>query len=449
MTYGCLNLINKYTRILTDINGLTTKTVIDHIITNLEANQTKSGVLYCNISDHLPIFGIFDLDVERQGQHIRKEKRFYNKAGKSKFIALLSESLPKLFNTPNAFKNPDNALQNFVTEIKNIEDKAFPLRKLSRKKAKKLRKSWMTNGILKSIETRDKLFIEQLGKNDAQLTQKYRTYRNKVNKIIVKAKDMDLFNSFSPIIDNPKKVWCKINTKFLHKKHCGNALPTELKIGQNIVSDKKVIANNLNKHFVNKGHILASKLPDSQVLITDSMKSRNTSFITKWENTNIQEILHIIKNCINTNKSSGCDNVPAVLIKCSSNIIAPILVRIFNWFMELGIYPDILKIARVTALHKGGDRSEVDHYRPISVLTHINKIFEKLIHTRLNDFVTKHNILEKSQYGFRKQHSTSHGITHLHEAIVQSIEKKTVCVALFIDLNSAFDTINHQILEKT
>ena len=61
------------------------------------------------------------------------------------------------------------------------------------------------NSILKSFETRDKLFIEQLGKNDAQLTQKYRTYRNKVNKIIVKAKDMDLFNSFSPIIDNPKK----------------------------------------------------------------------------------------------------------------------------------------------------------------------------------------------------------------------------------------------------
>ena len=120
MTYGCLNFINKYTRILTDINGLTTKTVIDHIITNLDANQTKSGVLYCNISDHLPIFGIFDLDVERQGQHICQEKRFYNKAGKSNFIALLNESFPKLFNTPNAFENPDNALQNFVTEIKKF-----------------------------------------------------------------------------------------------------------------------------------------------------------------------------------------------------------------------------------------------------------------------------------------------------------------------------------------
>ena len=248
----------------------------------------------------------------------------------------------------------------------------------------------------------------------------------------LEAKDMDLCKSFCPVIDNPKKFGVKLTPNFSIKKHCGNALPTKLKIGKkNIVSDKNVIANNLNKLFVNKGHILTSKLPNSQVLITDSMKSRNTSFITKWENTNIQEILDIIKNYINTNKSCGCDNVPAVLIKCFSHIIAPILVRIFNRYMELGIYPDILKIARVTALQKGGDRSEADHYRPISVLTYINKIFEKLIHARLNDFVTKHNILENSQYGFRKHHSTSHGITHLHEAIVQSIEKKTVCVALF------------------
>ena len=59
----------------------------------------------------------------------------------------------------------------------------------------------------------------------------------------------------------------------------------------------------------------------------------------------------------------------------------------------------------------------------------------------------ENNILENSQYGFRKKHSTSHGITHLHEAIVNSLEKKKVCVALFIDLKSAFDTINHSILE--
>ena len=448
LTFGCLNLINKYTRIQTDINGLTTKTVIDHILTNVDTNQAKCGVLYCDISDHLPVFGLFDLDVERQRLNIRKEKRVYNKAGKAKFLSYLGESVPGFFDTPNSIDIPDESLKNFVDLIKDTEDKAFPSRKMSRKKAKKLRKPWMTNGILKSIDTRDKLFKEQLNINDAELSKKYRIYRNKVTRIIKQAQDMDMYNSFSAIMDNPKKVWCKINTKFLHKKHCGNALPSELRTEQGYVSNKNIIANKLNEHFVNKGHILASKLPNSDISITQSMRPRSANEITEWENTNVNEILDIIKKFICTSKSPGVDNVPAVLIKCSSHIIAPVLVRIFNRFLELGIYPTMLKIARVTALHKGGDRSEVDHYRPISVLTHINKIFEKLLFARLNDFVIKHNILENNQYGFRKHHSTSHGITHLHESILQSIEKEKICVALFIDLKSAFDTINHKILEK-
>ena len=176
------------------------------------------------------------------------------------------------------------------------------------------------------------------------------------------------------------------------------------------------------------------------------MKPRNINFIGVWKKTDVQEVLDIIKNAISLHKSPGCDNVPAVLIKWSSFVIAPLLVLLFNRFLDLGIYPNCLKTARVTSLHKGGERLIIENYRPISVLTHINKIFEKLIHARLNDFITEHNILENSQYGFRKKHSTSHGITHLHETIIEGLEKKKVCVALFIDLKSAFDTIDHDIL---
>ena len=157
-------------------------------------------------------------------------------------------------------------------------------------------------------------------------------------------------------------------------------------------------------------------------------------------------MLNIIKHCIDPNKSPGYDNIPALLIKWSANHIIPVLIKLFNTFTELGKYPDFLKIAKVTALFKGGDRLKRDNYRPISVLTHINTIFEKLIHERLSEFVKKHDILINSQYGFRKGHSTSHGITHLHENIIKSIEKQKICAALFIDLKSAFDTIDPNIL---
>ena len=178
-----------------------------------------------------------------------------------------------------------------------------------------------------------------------------------------------MFNSFEHIVDNPKKVWCKINTKFLHKKHCGSALPSEIVIGENHINDKNIIANKLNEHFANKGHILASRLPEANTSILHSMKPRNINCINAWKNASVQEVLDIIQHNILKNKSSGFDNVLPLLIKWSSHIIAPILVKIFNRFLDLGEYPNCLKTAKVTALHKGNDRSNVDNYRSISVLT--------------------------------------------------------------------------------
>ena len=113
-----------------------------------------------------------------------------------------------------------------------------------------------------------------------------------------------------------------------------------------------------------------------------------------------------------------------------------------------GSYPDTFKIAKVTALFKSGDVSEVDNYRPISVLPTLNKVFEKLIHSQLVDFFDYHNILSNQQFGFRKKHSTSHAINLLHEKLIQNVEKGDMSAVLFIDLKAAFDTIDYDILSK-
>ena len=146
------------------------------------------------------------------------------------------------------------------------------------------------------------------------------------------------------------------------------------------------------------------------------------------------EVVSIV-NEFENKKSCGSDDIPAILIKWSIHLISPILTQIFNKLVELGVYPDSLKVAKVTALHKKGDVSDADNYRPISVLTQINKIFEKLIHKRLVSFIDDHNILPNSQFGFRKGHSTNHGITHLNEQAIKNLESKKVSALLFIDLN--------------
>ena len=112
--------------------------------------------------------------------------------------------------------------------------------------------------------------------------------------------------------------------------------------------------------------------------------------------------------------------------------------------MRLGIFPDILKTGLVSPIYKKGDPQLLDNYRPISTLPIFSKIFEKLIYTRIYDFLVAKNVLYEKQFGFRRNHSTSHAINYSIKYIADKIEQKKHVIGIFLDLSKAFDTICHE-----
>ena len=119
---------------------------------------------------------------------------------------------------------------------------------------------------------------------------------------------------------------------------------------------------------------------------------------------------------------------------------------IFNSSSRLGTFPDRWKIARITPIYKSGAKDDTNNYRPISILSVLSKLYEKIAHDQLIDFLQSNKKLTQNQFAFRKLHSTITSLIGVSDHWYSNIENKKANFALFLDLKKAFDTVDHEIL---
>jgi hypothetical protein len=146
--------------------------------------------------------------------------------------------------------------------------------------------------------------------------------------------------------------------------------------------------------------------------------------------------------------SLDIDGISMYLLKSISGSICTPLSHIFNLSIQQGIFPDKLKISRTVPIFKSGNAELCDNYRPISLLSSISKIIEKIISIQLVNHLELNKLLYEHQYGFQKGKSTEHNLTHVTNFICNALNEKNFCVGLFLDLRKAFDVCSHEILLK-
>ena len=105
-----------------------------------------------------------------------------------------------------------------------------------------------------------------------------------------------------------------------------------------------------------------------------------------------------------------------------------------------------MKVAKVTPIFKKEDKTDPGNYRPISLLSTINKILEKVMYKRVMSFLNKFKILYKYQFGFREKHSTIQAVIEITDNIISELEKKNIIAGIYLDLSKDFDTVDHNIL---
>ncbi len=149
---------------------------------------------------------------------------------------------------------------------------------------------------------------------------------------------------------------------------------------------------------------------------------------------------------LQVSKSTGLDDIPARFLRDAADIIAPTVTFIVNLSLETGIFPSDMKIAKIIPLFKKGNRCDPGNYRPISILSVASNFFERIVYNQMNEYLTKSSLIYMFQSGFRKSHSTDNSLLYLTDFIRRQIDEGKMCGMVLLDLQKAFDTVNHSIL---
>ena len=243
---------------------------------------------------------------------------------------------------------------------------------------------------------------------------------------------------------NMKKTWALIN-ELRGKSKCN--IKSCFKIDGELVVNKRKIANGFNNFFSSIARNMNTKLRSSQPV--SQLINPNRSFADYLGNRVCSSMFlqqcssEEISNIINEFENEKASDISARVLKRVKDQTYGHLSGFINNFMELGTFPKILKIGKVSPIFKKGDSQLFDNYRPISVLPIFGKIFEKVLYNRLYSFFMSKNVIYNKQFGFRKNHSTSHAINYSVNKIISELQQRNHVIGIFIDLSKAFDTIDH------
>ena len=431
-SYSYTPLITKPTRVTHN-----TATLIDNIFTNEQFNESSiQGILCTDVSDHFPVFLI---DMKHSFSHTKNvfRKRCLSFSKRAKFkIDLMNSKWSGVLDSNCA----QESFSTFHKIFKDTYDSCFPV--IISKSVYKNNLKWLTTGLKSSIKVKNKLYLQSIKYPTFSNVQLYKNYKRTLSKLL-KAREKQYYDEqLITNKNNLRKSWKLIKSAINKKKQIQT--PSQFNINGSLTDDRLTIANSFNNFFLNIGKSLGNKIKSSPVTCTHYMKSPNMHSIFLGS-TNEVEVTNIIFNLKNT--SSGWDDISSSVIKDAIQHYVKPLTHTINLSLDQGIVPRELKIAKVVPIHKNGELSEINNYRPISILPLFSKIYERLMYKRLIDFLNKYDILCKKQFGFRANYSPNTALAYLIDKIVSAYDKKNIVLGVFIDLKKAFDTVNHEILK--
>ena len=241
-------------------------------------------------------------------------------------------------------------------------------------------------------------------------------------------------------------MWNAVHN-ILKKSHSKGDV-THIKFRGKVVTDQGEICNAFNSHFSEAGASI------SEGIDCDGIKQKPCDYVEKsnknfkFKQVSEMYIFNIVMD-MKSKSSSGLDDVSNLLLKRLISVLKSPLCVVINKSLKEGVFPDLMKVAKIIPLHKGGECDVLDNYRPISLLPALSKVLERVVYSQTTQYFEENRLIYPKQYGFCKKHSTTDAIMNLTGDILKALDEGMMALTVFIDLRKAFDSVSHSIiLEK-
>lgn len=391
-------------------------------------------------SDHQPV--LFSIEMKPSVRPLHNlSKRCYSKANWSKFKDYIQSNIDlRLFD--NNIKCPndiDKALDFYTKCILNAENVSVPFATRTRSTAPLLDPAVAIMISFRNLKRRQwqRLRLPDLKKVVNSLN---RLIRARINE----SKNVVWNRNLSRIEPNSKHLWRV--TKLLKNKE-NRIPPLKGPYGCALLTDSEKAEAIVNA-FENAHSTTFSDRSDASIEAEVSSSSLNVNFfsapVIESQMPTPREISKLIRK-LKIKKSPGNDKIPNILVKHLPRKGILMLMHILRACLKLSYFPISWKTAKVIPLPKPNkDSSDAGNYRPISLLSTLSKIFERMILNRIMEHLKQNDIILNEQFGFRKGHSSNHQLKRISHFIRDSLSMKRSTGMLTFDIEKAFDSVWHK-----
>ena len=371
------------------VDGRLVESCIDSIFTNSE-NAIDPKTLDWNLSDHLAV-SVTRKRLGRKFSKVSFSGRSYKNYDKNLFQRnLIDENWDSFYDS----NSPSDCWDIMEGKIRLIINRMCPLKTFS---VKEVREPWITNELLEEIKDKDRALKTAKHTKKPDDMRVAREARNRVGRLVGGARADFLKEQQQELPGDPKKFWRLVKSIVPNAKaSTGKISLMDEELGGRRMREDEV-AEHINNFFTDIGPKLASKIGKNSSEDWVFLGQKSNASCPNFRS-NFAQIQHILRS-ISTTKSSGIKDLSSRVCKDAFLVLVPQIVFMFNLSFDTSLFPDKWKEATVIPLYKGGKKTEVGNYRPISLLPIMGKVMEKVVHANLAEFLNNHGILSEKQGG--------------------------------------------------